>query len=137
MTSKTKLIRTIYLYIAALISLIFVAVGSGTLINTGLKYAFFQEAEIKSYYECNQQPPLFGSPDVTTFKSIATEDQKTQLDQFLRDYQNWKDNNMGEKCIRPARQNKVVDAITMIIIALPLCFVHWEVIKRDKKKDNE
>lgn len=137
MTSKTKLIRTVYLYLAALISLIFVAVGSGTLINTGLKYLFFPEAEIKSYYECNQQPPILGTPDMGNFKSVASEDQKVQLDQFLKDYQNWKDNNMGDRCIKPVRQNKIVDALTMIIIALPICLIHWRIIKKEKESSNE
>ncbi|HMN19508.1 MAG TPA: hypothetical protein PKA31_02855 [Candidatus Moranbacteria bacterium] len=137
MTPKTKMVRTVYLYLAALISLIFVAVGTGRLINTGLKYAFFTEAEKKSYFECNQQPPILGTPDLSSFKSIATDDQKAQLEQFLKDYQNWKENSTGEKCIVPARQNNVVDALTMVLIALPICLVHWRIIKKDKKNENE
>ena len=137
MTPKTKLVRTTYLYLAALISLIFVAVGTGRLINTGLKYAFFAEAEKKSYFECNQQPPILGAPDVSAFKSIASDDQKAQLEQFLKDYQEWKENSTGEKCIVPARQNSVVDALTTVLIALPICLAHWLVIRRDKKNENE
>ena len=137
MTTKTKLIRTIYLYLASLISLIFVAVGTGTLLNTGLKAALFPEAEKKSFFECNQQPPMIGSPDVSGYKAIATEDQKAQLNQLLKDYQNWKDNSMGEKCIKPARQNKIVDALTMIIIALPIFLFHWRIIKKEKVEKEE
>lgn len=137
MPPKAKIIRTVYLYLAALISLIFVAVGSGTLINTGLKYAFFPEAEKKSFYECNQQPPMIGAPDISGYKTIATEDQKNQLDQLLKDYQFWKDNNQGDKCIVPARQNSLVDAITMVLIALPICLLHWRVIKKEKSEKEE
>lgn len=137
MTTKTKLIRTIYLYLASLISLIFVAVGMGTLLNTGLKAAFFPEAEKKSFFECNQQPPMIGSPDVSGYKAIATEDQKVQLNQLLKDYQNWKDSSMGEKCIKPARQNKIVDALTMIIVALPIFLFHWRIIKKEKVEKEE
>lgn len=133
-TKTTKLIRTIYLYVAALISLIFVAVGSGTMLNTGMKFLFFPEAEKKSFFECNQQPPMIGSPDVSGYKSIATEDQKVQLDQLLKDYQSWKENSMGDQCIKPARQNKIVDALTMLFIALPICLIHWRIIKKDKEE---
>lgn len=133
MTTKVKLIRTVYLYLAALVSLIFVAVGAGTLLNTGLKAAFFPEAEKKSYYECNQQPPVYAL-EAGQLKGAATEDQKIQLDQLMKDYDNWKENNQGDKCVVPARQNSLVDAITMILIALPICLLHWRVIKKEKEE---
>lgn len=132
MTSKIKLIRTIYLYLAAAASLIFTAVGTGTLVNTGLKVVLFPEAEKKSYFECNQQPPIYGAPELKGYQSVATEDQKIQLENLLRDYQNWKENNTGEKCIKPARQNKMVDAITMIVVALPILLIHWRIIRKEK-----
>lgn len=138
MTNKGKMIRTIYLYVVVLVSLIFTGVGAGRILNTGLKYYVFPEAEKKSFYECNQQPPMFGSPDISGYKTIATDDQKTQLEQLLKDYQNWRENSIGEKCIKPARQNSLVDAFTMLIIALPICLFHWRIIKREKaEKDNE
>lgn len=139
MTNKPKLIRTVYLYLAALISLIFVAVGAGRILNAGLKYAFFPEAEKKSYYECTGQPPMTysdGTMQIEKLKNseVATEDQKKQIENLLKDYDNWKENNQGEKCITPARQNNVVDALTMIIIALPICLFHWRVIKKEKEE---
>jgi hypothetical protein len=142
MTDKAKLIRTIYLYLAALISLIFVAVGVGRIFNSGLKYMFFPEAEKKSYYECTNQPPVYASETAGVEKlrnsDAATDDQKKQLDNLLKDYENWKENSSGEKCIAPARQNGLVDAFTMVIIALPICLIHWRIIKKDKEvKENE
>jgi hypothetical protein len=130
MTDKAKMIRTIYLYLASLISLIFVATGTGTLLNTGLKYYFFPEAEKKSYYECDQQPPI--APAIS--KESATEDQKAQINAMLKDYENWKENQSGEKCIKPARQNKIVDALTMIMIALPIFGYHWSIIRKEKEE---
>jgi len=135
MTDKTKLIRTVYLYLAVIGSLIFTGVGAGTLLNTGLKAAFFPEAERKSYYECNQQPPIYGSVDTKRMEQVATDDQKIQLENLLADYQNWQENNQGEKCIVPVRQNKLIDAIVMMIIALPILLVHWRIIKKDQAKN--
>lgn len=138
MTEKTKLIRTVYLYLAALISLLFVAIGAGTFLNTGLKFTLFPEAEKKSYYECNTQPPMYGYSETKEIEklktsAVATEDQKEQIDNLLKDYAYWKENQSGEKCIVPARQNKLVDAMTMILIALPICWVHWRIIKKEKE----
>lgn len=136
MSDKTKLIRTIYLYLAVAGSLIFTGVGAGTLLNTGLKATFFPEAERKSYFECNQQPPVYAM-DIKGLAQVATDDQKIQLENLLTDYQNWKENNQGEKCIIPARQNKLIDAIVMMLIALPILLTHWRIIKKDQFKKEE
>jgi len=137
MTTKNKLIKTIYLYLVATVSLIFVAIGIGRLLNTGLKYYIFPEAEKKSYYECNQQPPVYAI-EAGQLKGVATEDQKKQLDELIADYENWKKNQAGDACIKPARQNNIVDALTMIIIALPILLIHWKfIIKQKKDKESE
>ena len=132
MGTKTKLIRTVYFYLAALISLIFVAVGTGNLVNTGLKYYFFPKAEKGGYNQCNQQPPIY-SLDKNTYSAIATADQKIQMENMLRDYEQWQKNNTGEECYSAQRQSTIVDAITMIIIALPILLIHWRVIKKEKE----
>ncbi len=142
MTDKVKIIRTVYLYLAALISLIFVAIGSGTILNSALKYKFFPEAEKKGYFECNNQPPMSSYSEKSGTENLknseaATEDQKKLIDNLLKDYENWKENSYGEKCIAPARQNRLVDAFTMLIIALPICLIHWKIIKKEKDKDNK
>lgn len=128
MTDRVKIIRTVYLYLAALVSLLFMAIGTGTVVNTGLKYYIFPDAEKKSYYECNEPPPV--APVIS--RDGVTKDQKEQIEDMLRDYKDWKENRSGERCIKPARQNKIIDAITMIIIAFPLFVVHWRIIKKEK-----
>ena len=138
MTGKAKIIRTVYLYLAALISLIFVAVGTGTILNSGMKYKFFPEAEKKSYFECNNQPPIYTSETAGIEKlrssEVATIEQKQQIENLINDYKNWKENNYGENCFAPARQNRLVDAFTMVIIALPICLIHWMIIKKEKSE---
>jgi hypothetical protein len=130
MTTKAKLIKTIYLYLVAAVSLIFVAIGTGTLLNTGLKYYIFPEAEKKSYFECGQQPPVACGMS----KEGTTQEQQAQIDSLLKDYENWKENQQGDKCIVPARQNKIIDAITMVIIALPILLIHWRFIRKNKEE---
>lgn len=137
MTSKTKLIRSIYLYLAALVSLIFVATGTGTLLNTALKFYVFPKAEKGGFSQCNQQPPVYAL-DKSSYAGVATEDQKMQLENLLRDYDEWKRNNTGEECYSAQRQSSTVDSLTMLIIALPICLLHWRIIKKDKDaKENE
>ncbi len=133
MATKTKLIQTIYLYVAVAVSLLFSAIGTGIIINTGLKAAFFPEAEKRSYWDCNQQPPLY---DIR--KSDGTsEEQKQQIDNLLNDYQNWRKNNSGDKCVKASRENRLVDALTMVVIALPVCLVHWSIIRKRKEESEQ
>lgn len=131
MTTRTKLIRSIYLYLAALISLIFVAVGTGNLINTALKFYVFPKAEKGGYNQCNQAPPVY-TLDKNAYAGVATPDQKVQLENLLADYNKWKTENTGEECYSALRQSTVVDALTMLLIALPIFLLHWRVIKKEK-----
>ena len=136
MTKTGKLIRTIYLYVAVLISLIFVAVGTGRLLNAGLKFYIFPKAEKAGYNRCNQQPPIYNCADLKN-SGVATEDQKAQIEQLTEDYETWKNENSGEECLSVERQGNVVDSITMLIIALPICLFHWRIIRKDKEERND
>lgn len=136
MTSKSKLIRTIYLYAAALISLIFVAVGTGRLLNTALKSYVFPKAEKGGFSRCNQQPPLY-NVDKNALAGVASADQKIQLENLLRDYEQWQKDNTGEECYSAERQNNSVDSLTLIIVALPICLLHWKMIKKEKEEKEE
>ncbi|MDP1619836.1 MAG: hypothetical protein Q8M12_02460, partial [bacterium] len=59
---------------------------------------------------------------------------KIQLENLLRDYDQWKAANTGEDCYSAQRQSNVVDALTMIVIALPILLVHWRIIKKEKSE---
>jgi len=140
-TKTTKLIRTIYLYVAALLSLIFVAVGTGRIVNTALKQFVFPEAEKGGYSMCNQQPPMY-SLDVQSVEKakngdVATPDQKAQIEALLADYKDWKEKSSGDICYNRERQMNYVDSFTMLLIALPICLVHWRIIKKDKDEKEE
>ena len=138
-TKTTKLIRSTYLYLAVLISLIFVAVGSGRIINTALKAYIFPEAEKGGYNVCSNQPPIY---EITPLQSmekaknsdITTEDQKKQIEALLADYKNWKENNSGDICYKRERQRNYVDSFTMLLVAIPICLLHWRIIKKDKEE---
>jgi len=137
-TKTTKLIRTIYLYVAALISLIFVAVGAGRIVNTALKAYVFPEAEKGGFNSCNQQPPMYSAETQSVEKlktgEVATPDQKAQIEALLNDYKTWKESSSGETCYKRERQMNYVDSFTMLLVALPICLIHWRIIKKDKEE---
>ncbi|HNY35780.1 MAG TPA: hypothetical protein PLD14_02710 [Candidatus Pacearchaeota archaeon] len=134
--TKTKTIMTIYLYVVSLISLIFFAVGTGTLINTALKAYVFPEVEKRDYGMCINQPYFYSAVDAEKLKqsSALTVDEKTQIDNMIRDYENWKATNTGDACIKSERQKRMLDAITMILIAFPLYIIHWKMARKERQE---
>jgi len=136
MSPKVKLIRTIYLYLAALASLIFVAVGTGNLLNTAMKFYLFPKAEKGGFGRCNNQPPVYGL-DKNAYAGVAAEDQKIQLQNMLNEYEKWKKDNSGEECYSQERQNNVVNALTMMIVAIPIFAFHWRIIRKEKNDKNK
>jgi len=129
---KTKTIGTIYLYAVALLSLLFLSIGIGNLINTTLKMFIFPEAEKRDYNICNQY--FYPSIELEKIKGLeaSSEDQKTKIDNIIKEYENWEKQNTGDNCYKSERQKKLVDALTMILISLPLYMFHWSLIKKEK-----
>ncbi len=126
---------TVYLYTVSLISLIFFAVGMGNLINTALKAYAFPEAEKRDYSVCANYPYFYSAVDAKAVKeSGLTEDQKTQFESMLKDYEDWKTKNTGDACYNSERQKRMLDAITMILIAFPLYIIHWGMARRERKE---
>ncbi len=64
-----------------------------------------------------------------------SEIQLEQIDNMIRDYENWKEKNTGETCYKSEREKKIVDSLSMIIIALPLYIFHWMMIRREKREN--
>ena len=135
MTQKTKTVRTFYLYTVSLISLIFLAVGIGNLINTSLKSTFFKEAEKRDYTVCNNYPYYFSSVDM--LKGSEPGEKQEVIDQMIQSYEEWEKKNIGEDCYNAEREKKMVDSLTMILISLPLYASHWTIIRRERRKKDE
>lgn len=134
MNKTTKTVRTFYLYVVALLSLIFLAVGIGNLANTTLKATIFKEAEKRDYSVCYSYPYYVSSVDLKSLEG-ATENQTEKIEAMIRDYDSWQERNTGEACYRSEREKRMVDSLTMIIIALPLYIFHWMIIRREKREN--
>jgi hypothetical protein len=136
MTKTTKIVMTVYLYTVSLIALIFFAVGMGNLINTSLKAFIFQEAEKRDYSMCSNQPYYYSTIDAEKLKSspALTVDEKTQIDNMIKDYEDWKTRNTGDTCYKSEREKRMLDAITMILIAFPIYILHWRMARKERQE---
>ena len=136
MDKTIKTVRTFYLYVVSLLSLIFLAVGIGNLANTTLKATIFKEAEKRDYSVCYSYPYYISSVDLKNLEGL-TVDQNEKMESMIRDYEAWQETNTGESCYRSERENRIVNSLTMILIALPLYIFHWAIIKKEKKENED
>ena len=136
MDKTIKKVRTFYLYVVSLLSLIFLAIGIGNLANTTLKATIFKEAEKRDYSVCYSYPYYISSVDLKNLEGL-TVNQNEKIESMIRDYEAWQETNTGESCFRSERENRIVNSLTMILIALPLYIFHWAIIKKEKKENED
>jgi hypothetical protein len=136
MTKTTKIVMTVYLYTVSLIALIFFAVGMGQLINTSLKAFIFTDAEKRDYSVCSNQPYMYSSVDAQKLSQspALTIDEKTQITNMITDYEAWKARNTGDVCYKAEREKRMLDSITMILIAFPIYLFHWRMARKERQE---
>lgn len=138
------IIRTIYLYLFALVGLAMAVVGTSRLVDIGLKQYIFTKADEQSY----PQPYLAEPPSPKGYlvtqglsdeqKRSLTESQKKAMVQWEIDYENWQTAQRTQPKIdykTSQTQRNASSALSMIFVGLPLYLYHWSVIKRDKKEE--
>ena len=137
------IIRTIYLYLFALVGLAMAVVGTSRLVDIGLKQYIFTKADEDIYRVMPTEPPSPKSYLVTQGltdeqKRGLTEGQKKAMVQWEIDYENWQASQRTQPKIdykTSQTQRNASSALSMIFVGLPLYLYHWSVIKRDKKDE--
>jgi len=142
---RNPIIRTIYLYLFALVGLAMLVIGSSMIINLGLKAWVFTQADSQDNY-MSQPAPLYFVNEMKTAQELKvcsdkcelTATQKEQINNWLLDYESWKQqqkNTDPNIWVVRNRQRQASTALSLILIGLPLWLFHWSVIKKDNKKE--
>lgn len=134
---KSSIIRNVYLYLVTAISIVMLIISAVTLINLGMKEYVF---DVKGWeelqdpqYQCGDDVLLYtyGKDGTMVAKyPDMTEEQKAQKKQECI-------SNIEEQGkINHANQIRtdIAWALSMLLVALPLYFYHWGVIKKENKK---
>lgn len=146
---KNSWVRTVYLYLFALVGLVLIVIGVVRLMNIGLRMTIFKEADkMENSYITPPMPPAglletkkvekgSGEVEVKVSRKIETltEEEKTALNNWELDYKNWQEKQSKVDYLKARRQSEASISLAFIIIGLPLYLYHWAVIKRDRKEN--
>ncbi|GIW67688.1 MAG: hypothetical protein KatS3mg096_556 [Candidatus Parcubacteria bacterium] len=121
MTEKKELIKNIYLYLATLIGLTLIIVGSVQLIDLGLKTFIFKKAEEVIVY------PVYPKPVGPEGKELTEEEIKKQQEE-QRQFE------IKQREIE--KQRKAANSLAMLIVGIPIFFYHLKLTKRNDETKN-
>ena len=137
---RSPLIRTIYLYVFALLGLVLVTIGSVRFVNMGLKAFVFTKADEdqKYMYAPSMMPPYpmmdrggkVANETSTAMTAIELEEQR----RWMADYKAWEEKRSKIDYADVRRQQDAAMNLALILIGLPLYLYHWRTIQKETKE---
>jgi hypothetical protein len=115
-------IRTIYLYLFALVGLAMVTVGGARLVDLGLKLTVFRQAD--SYYVMRSVPQPITKDGQTVTETEEERDRRVAEEQ-----------RQEEQSRRANQERQASSSIATIVVGLPLWLYHWKVIQRQRQEN--
>jgi len=133
------LIRTIYLYLFALIGLAFLISGAVRFVDMGLKAFIFTKAEQEQRLNLRQPTMLYSVQKIENLQSEEwlSEEEKVIIQEWLVDYKEWKEESSKINYIDTQRHRDASSSLSMILVGLPLYLYHWGVIKGEVRKQED
>jgi hypothetical protein len=127
------LIRTIYLYLFALLGLVLITFGGIRFIDMALKAFVFTKAENEERIIYQEPPTLPLSQSKIEGNMCLDAEEKQILKNWMADYKNWKEKKQNFDYLASKRQKEASYNLAMILVGLPLYLYHWRIIKKETK----
>ncbi len=137
---KHSLIRTIYLYLFALVGLALITVGGVRFVDMGLKVFVFTKAEEEQrlmYKQPFSIPyPVQRTEELQDEEGLSKEEKAT-IKQWLADYKDWQERKLKIDPVTARRHKDASMNLALILVGLPLYLYHWRIIKRETRNKKE
>ncbi|MFN0151805.1 MAG: hypothetical protein ACKVU1_13990 [bacterium] len=129
---RDSVVRTIYLYIFALLGLVFITIGGVRFVDMGLKAFVFTQADNEQRIYARQPPMPAMRPDMERWASsdAVTEEQRETIQQWLADYENWRETSAKLDVVTAQRQRDASTSLAFMIVGMPLYLAHWRLIRK-------
>jgi len=135
--NKHSLVRTIYLYLFALLGLALITIGTVRLVDLGLKTYVFTKADQQFYTVPGPQLRPDSKVDTEILVESCknneklTQEERDFLTAWSQDYDDWKQKQESNERLKSDRQEKAANSLALLIVGLPLFIYHWGVIRRE------
>jgi len=134
------LVRTIYLYLFALLGLILLVIGGVRFVDMGLKAFVFTKAEEEQRL-LYKMPPMI-PVEIKKLEQVEgskkefclPEKDRAAIELWLAEYKEWKERRTKIDPITARRHRDASLNLAMILVGLPLYLYHWRIIKKETKK---
>lgn len=135
--NKHPLVRTIYLYLFALVGLTLITVGTVRLVDLGLKTYVFEKADQQFYtipgpqLRPNSEVELQTLVEECKNSEALSQKQSDFLSSWSEDYEEWKQKQGADEKLESRRQERAASSLAWLIVGIPLFLYHWGVIRRE------
>jgi hypothetical protein len=132
--ARYPLIRTIYLYIFALLGLVLITIGTVRFVNMGLKAFVFTKADEDQLHVYEPSLP-YAFDRVEKFASATSTDvaDQTAAKQWIAEYKTWSERRSKVNYVTMRRHQDASLNIALILVGLPLYLYHWRIIQKETK----
>ena len=131
-------IRTVYLYLLALLGILLLAIGGVQLLDMGLRALVFPQAEEEERLGYRQPPMPFALERAERVaqgeETGLSPDERAAVRQWIADYRQWKERADRIDPVVSRRQRTASSALALILIGLPLYLYHWALIRRESRR---
>ncbi len=132
------LVRTIYLYLFALVGLALLTIGAVRFVDMGLKaFVFTKAEELQRLYKA--MPPLMPYLPERIEKlqegGELSDEAKATIKQWLADYEDWKERRSKIDPVTARRHRDASNNLALILVGLPLYLFHWRIIRRETRSE--
>jgi hypothetical protein len=133
---KRSNIRTVYLYLFALVGLVLLIIGGVRFIDMGLKAFVFTQAEEEQRLYSKQPPiPIYPVEKIEDIQDGGelTEQEKEAIARWLVDYEAWEKQREALDPVTSSRHRNASINLAMILVGLPIYIYHWGTIKKESR----
>lgn len=132
-SGKSWTVRTVYLYVAALVGLALIISGSVQIFQMALKATVLTQADAEEYMWAKQPPApyLFDRPEDITDPCGLSDEQLTLLKNWLNDYSRWQQQQADLDVVAARRQRQLAGALGLLFAGIPVYVFHWRTIRKE------
>ncbi len=140
MEKSRSLIRTIYLYLFALVGLALLTAGAVRLVDMGLRALVFTKAdEMQRLYQ--MMPPVmpYSLERIEELQEGEglSEEERAVIKRWLADYKDWEERRSKIDPVIASRHRDASVNLAMILVGLPLYLYHWRIIGRETRSKEQ